>query len=545
MAMRVEETLEGMRELLGCALVAALLLLPVSARAQTPSRSYLPDAADEDWSFLKDAPRIDRWDRVKYIPLGREDWFVTLSGEVRYRLEGFRVRETASQPGTIDNYLLQRYLVGADVRFGPRGRFFVELQSGIVNGKLRSPRPSDRNSLDLHQAFVELRPPASEDRRVTVKVGRQALAVGSTRLISASPGPQREAELRRCRRHLSHPLVDAGRRGRAAGGTARAESSTIDPLRGNGSGESRRAGAVPASSADSSATYYLGLDRTFSLYAQGGGPERRHTIGLKWTGDGARVNLNYDALAQWGELGGSSIRAWAVRHRNRTAARVHRLATTPERARRCRLGRRRSHGPATAGIQSALSGELILRHRRTARADEPLGSDAGTQGQAMADAQLTLRGAELLAHVDRRWRLRHRPAAAHSARGRRGPIRRNESGDRRRLASDAALADAGCGDAISGRRLPREHLRVDRVRFLLGQRRLSVLRRARRRHCTGFHGVRVVERHGLARAVVSAPRSFSWTMPSWLTTKVMTPVTSYSAGQATSAKPPDISPLAM
>ena len=341
MAMRIEETLEGLRELLGCALVAALLLLPVSARAQMPSRSYLPDPADEDWSFLKDAPRLDRWDRVKYLPLGREDWFVTLNGEVRYRLEGFRVRQTASQPGPIDNYLLQRYLVGADVRFGPRGRFFVELQSGIVNGKLRSPRPSDRNSLDLHQAFVELphrargSPRHGEGR--TTGAGRGQHAVDFR-----EPRPQREAELRRGRRHRPHPLVDARRRGGAARGTARAASSTIDPRRGNGSGASPPAGAAPASSADSwAATIWASIERV-SLYAQGGGPERRHTIGVKWSGDGARRRPQLRCAGAMGRAGRVFDPRLGRRHRNGTTARVYRLATTRERACRRRLGRRRS-----------------------------------------------------------------------------------------------------------------------------------------------------------------------------------------------------------
>ncbi len=36
----------------------------------------------------------------------------------------------------------------------------------------------------------------------------------------------------------------------------------------------------------------------------------------------------------------------------------------------------------------------------------------------------------------------------------------------------------------------------------------------------------------------SGPRSFSYTMPSWLTMNVMTPELPYLAGQATTAKPP-------
>jgi alginate export protein len=177
----------GMRPVCLRAAAGVLIVLigaPVTTLAQP--RTYQPDRSDEDWSFLKSAPKTDFWDSLKYIPFG-EDWFMTLSGEVRYRPEGFRVRATEGRPSSSDNYLLQRYLFGADVR-GPRARVFAELQSGIINGRLRSPRPTDSNTIDVHQAFVEWRQPIGTGSGFNVKVGRQELAIGSTRLISASPG---------------------------------------------------------------------------------------------------------------------------------------------------------------------------------------------------------------------------------------------------------------------------------------------------------------------------------------------------------------------
>jgi hypothetical protein len=57
--------------------------------------------------------------------------------------------------------------------------------------------------------------------------------------------------------------------------------------------------------------YYLGVDRAQSLYAQGVGPERRHTAGVKWASSGARFSVNYDALFQWGTFDRAPIRAWA------------------------------------------------------------------------------------------------------------------------------------------------------------------------------------------------------------------------------------------
>ena len=287
-----------------------LMLLGTSIAVHGQSRAYQSDPADEDWSFLKDAPRTDAWDRLKYIPLGRDGWFTTLSGEVRYRPEGFRVRSTAARPGTIDNYLLQRYLFGADVHFGTRMRVFGEVQSGIVNGRLRSPRPTDRNSLDLHQAFFEVRSTVRKTHSLTVKVGRQELAIGSTRLISASPGL-----------NVKRSFDGAAIVWRDASWIVAAAVARLVGLRQGVFDDRPDSGQLfwgvaaghrsPRLGRGELAAYYLGIDRELSLYAQGIGPERRHTFGGKWNAAGARLDLNYDALVQWGEFGGDPIRAWA------------------------------------------------------------------------------------------------------------------------------------------------------------------------------------------------------------------------------------------
>ena len=289
----------------------ALVVLGTSAAAQErQARAYLPDRADEDWSFLKDVPKVEFWDTLKYVPLGRDDRFMTLSGEVRYRSEGFRVRETLARPATVDNYLLQRYLFGADVHFNPRARVFVELQSGIINGRLRSPRPTDRNTLDLHQAFVQWRQSVRPNHRFSVKAGRQELAIGSTRLISASPGLNVKRSFDGAEvayRAPSWTLVGAAARLVALQGGAFDDRPDADQLfwgaAASGRGPRFQRGELGA--------YYLGVDRRESLYAQGVAAERRHTVGVKWTGSGDRLSLNYDGLFQWGSFGDGRIRAWA------------------------------------------------------------------------------------------------------------------------------------------------------------------------------------------------------------------------------------------
>jgi hypothetical protein len=286
----------------------------VAARAEAqvaPANPYRPNTADEDWTFLKTAKPTDWWDPIKYIPLGPEDWSLTLSGELRLRPEGFRIRKTAARPGTIDSYLLQRYLFGADLRFGRRVRVFAETQSGIITGQLRSPRPTDQDTLDLHQAFFEVRQPVRQKAEVRLTIGRQELEIGSTRLISASPGL-----------NVKRSFDGVGAGYRTSGWTMIGAVAKLVDLR-SGAFDDRpdsgqlfwgvaagRPAAVRGLGRAEAGVYYLGIDRKQSVFVQGTGPETRHTVGAKWNGAG-RLDLNHDVVVQWGHFAGAPILAWA------------------------------------------------------------------------------------------------------------------------------------------------------------------------------------------------------------------------------------------
>src|SRR6476646_10777320 len=57
--------------------------------------------ADEDWSYLAD-PRLrghDWFDPIKYIPLGKRDnWYLTLGGEVREWFESYKNENWGAPP---------------------------------------------------------------------------------------------------------------------------------------------------------------------------------------------------------------------------------------------------------------------------------------------------------------------------------------------------------------------------------------------------------------------------------------------------------------
>jgi hypothetical protein len=62
--------------------------------------------------------------------------------------------------------------------------------------------------------------------------------------------------------------------------------------------------------------YYLGVDRHQSIYVQGVGPERRHTVGGKFAGTRHAWEFSYDFIGQWGEFGGAPTRAWGMAAEN-------------------------------------------------------------------------------------------------------------------------------------------------------------------------------------------------------------------------------------
>src|SRR5215813_11741936 len=169
--------------------VCAAFALAAAIQAQTePVRTYTLLREDEDWSFLKDPSlRQDPWDRLKYIPLGREGWFLTIGGEAREAFERVGNDNWGKQPYT-NTFFLERYMLHTDWHFGKHLRAFVQLKSGLESFRHGGGRPIDEKKLDFEAAFVEVG--AREgDRWVVLQAGRQELNYGSGRLVSVREGP--------------------------------------------------------------------------------------------------------------------------------------------------------------------------------------------------------------------------------------------------------------------------------------------------------------------------------------------------------------------
>ncbi len=123
----------------GIVLLAVVLLLaspcfaqsmptPAPPTASAPQRpAYNLDRSEEDWQFLQNpSQREDFWDPLKYRPLGREGWYLSLAGEIRPFYEIYHNYNWGAGPQDRNGYYLQRFMRSADWHLGDRTRVFVE-----------------------------------------------------------------------------------------------------------------------------------------------------------------------------------------------------------------------------------------------------------------------------------------------------------------------------------------------------------------------------------------------------------------------------------
>lgn len=287
--------------------VLVIVAVGGAAEAQAPP-SYKLVRHEEDFRALADPARRTDWlDPLKFIPLSdRPGWFVTLGGEARERVEVFENTAFDAANGT-DAFLLQKYMLFADVHLGSRARLFASLKSGLENGRNGGPRPTDEDRLDAHEAFVDV----GFGESFTARVGRQEMAFGSQRLVGVRAGPNVRQSFDgvtlvvrpgawRLDVFASKPVEtnvgvfdDVPDHGKTFWGIY-----AVAPL-----------GALPGANVD---LYYLGLDRKTARFDQGMAPELRESVGSRLWKRGPPWDYNVELVYQWGRFGSAPVRAWTV-----------------------------------------------------------------------------------------------------------------------------------------------------------------------------------------------------------------------------------------
>lgn len=285
--------------------------LPAAGGTSPPKPEFKSLRAEEDYRYLRDpAAWTESLDAIKYLPLSEVGGsFLSLGGEVRLRYEYYRNAQWGQGPQDDDGYLLTRAMLHGDVQFNEAARVFVQLKSGLEDGRTGGPRPTDEDRLDLHQAFFDLR--GGAERTFTLRVGRQELAFGSSRLVSVRESPNvrqsfdglrgiHETRTWRGDVFVSRPVEtnpgsfdDATDRGRALWGAYAVLPCPV----------------LPGARVD---VYYLGLRRDRAVFDQGVASEKRHSVGARVWGQAGSWDYNWEFVGQAGSFGGADLRAWTV-----------------------------------------------------------------------------------------------------------------------------------------------------------------------------------------------------------------------------------------
>jgi hypothetical protein len=275
---------------------------------------YLPHY-EEDWSDVRDPSHSATWlDAMKYVVPGENGAsYVSFGGEIRETYERFHNPDFGLQPQDPNGYLLQRYLVHADVHERDFMREYVELLSAVENWRTGGARPFvDEDKLDFHQGFLDLNVGRKPDRRVVVRMGRQEMVLGSGRLVALREGtnvPFSFDGIRTLLRTRTWNLDIFATK------PVLSNAGIVDDVPQAGSWfwgvYSSRALRVRGHQSQTD-IYYLGFDRNPAKFNQGSAKEIRHTVGGRiWDLKGA-WNYDVEGIFQFGSFGNGDIRAWRI-----------------------------------------------------------------------------------------------------------------------------------------------------------------------------------------------------------------------------------------
>ena len=214
-------------------------------------------------------------------------------------------------PHDQNGYTFQRYMLHTDIHWSDRLRIFVQLKSGLEYGRTGGPRPPDRDTLDINQAFAEVALRTGARGKLTLRVGRQEIMFGSSRLVSVREGPN------------VHQAFDGARLSWLSR-EWQIEAFAVKPVQTNlgildDSPEHRRSlwgvyavrpfRTLPNGRID---IYYFGIDNKRVRFDQGLGRDQRHSAGTRISGSGQSWDYNYEGVVQWGRFAAGNIRAWTA-----------------------------------------------------------------------------------------------------------------------------------------------------------------------------------------------------------------------------------------
>lgn len=301
--------------------VTARAQAPVEPAAPVPLRTYHALRYEDDWSFLRDAALRSDWlDPIKYHALRKGDpsSFVSLGGEFRQSAEDVHHDVWSTAPPTVKTFALERFQLHADVHLNQRFRFFLQLESGLEEGRDGGPRVIDLKRLDFLNAFTEF-PLNNSAKPIELRVGRQEVQFGSGRLVAVREGPNVRQSFYGAR--LSAPLgswqTDWFALRPAADKPGFFDNVPLQTTTFAGAFATRPWKSGSRNLID---VYYYSLDRKRVTFNRGTGRELRQTVGARIASRDPAVtagrvfipHFDFESAWQFGSFANSGIQAWTL-----------------------------------------------------------------------------------------------------------------------------------------------------------------------------------------------------------------------------------------
>jgi hypothetical protein len=225
-------------------------------------------------------------------------------GTVRARGEVYDGRSFGLTGSGDDDYILWRVLTHAQLRSDDAWTAHLELGWHEQSGRDRAPAPTDQGRPDIRQAFVDVR----LWDRTRIKIGRQELSFGTSRLVSTRDGPN-------LRRVFDGAKATQGRDAwQATVFLVRPVEDRTGAFDDQADSDQLFGGVYLTRTAGKKGLdlYYLMLNREDARFGAETGRERRHSVGMRLFGQSGLLDYNLEAVAQAGKFGAKDIRAWTV-----------------------------------------------------------------------------------------------------------------------------------------------------------------------------------------------------------------------------------------
>ncbi|WP_395397371.1 alginate export family protein [Novosphingobium sp. BL-8A] len=273
---------------------------------RTPRAQALP--YDEDYSdFADPAKRKGLWANLKYIPL-TDASYLTLGGELRWRFELRNEERFGGGKQDDDGNFEQRIRVWADLHLGDHLRVFGELKSGLQAGYSGQQLVSDKKTIDLAQAFIEVHAPAG-DGTLSFRVGRQEIGIGGFRLFDMRDGPNVRRSFDAARIRYTRGPWDA----EVLGGFTITETTTAFDNSTNydapfwGARVARDMGWMLSGARLEG--LWVHTRRPIAKYDAGAAAEDRDTFSLRFSGKHEKLEWDVEGIGQTGHWGQQTVRA--------------------------------------------------------------------------------------------------------------------------------------------------------------------------------------------------------------------------------------------